>query len=350
MFYIFDGDDEFSRQEELAALKARLGPADMLSLNTTLLDGRAVGFEELRHACDTIPFLADARLVIVEGLLTHLRGRSRAEKDGEDAEGTRKDKPGAKGGGRAAFRKRLLEYLPLLPTSTHLVFLEPAPLPPKDPFIRLSKAQPDIGLRKSFALPNIRRRDGQAELAKWIQARTKQKGATIAPAAVHALINLVGNQLRQLDSELEKLALYCEGRAITLDAVKRLVPLARETVVWDLVNALGQRNLETAMETLRRLFDEGHAPLQIFALIIREYRILIQVKELIAQETRSDQIASRLGIQPWAAERAARNARTLSSEHLLRTYRTFLEVDTAIKTGLQQPEAALEFLVAELCR
>lgn len=350
MFYIFDGDDEFGRQEELAALKAGLGPADMLSLNTSLFDGRTVTFEELQHTCDTIPFLADARLVIVEGLLGHLQGRSQTARTGAAPKRPQGEASPPADSGRAAFRKHLLDYVSQLPESTHLVFLESAPLPSSNPFVRLVKAQPDVGLRKSFVLPNIRRRDGQARLAEWIRNRTKQKGATIEPAAVNALVELVGSQLRQLDSELEKLALYSESGHITSEAVRRLVPLARETVVWDLVNALSSRDMETAMETLRRLFDEGQPPLHIFALIIREYRILIQVKELLAQGQRMDQIASRLGVQTWVAERAARNARTLSSERLKRTYHTFLEVDTAIKTGLQQPEAALEFLVAELCR
>ncbi len=350
MFYIFDGDDEFSRQEEVASLQARLGPADMLSLNTSRFDGRTVKFEELRHACDTIPFLAESRLVIVEGLLTHLHGRSRTQKGQEGTEATDADEPRSADSGRAAFRKHLLEYLSLLPKSTQLVFVEPARLPPKDAFVRLSEAHPELGLRKPFPLPNIRRRDGRAQLAAWIRSRTTQKGASIEPAAVNALIELVGDQLRQLDSELEKLALYCEDGVITLDAVNRLVSLARETVVWDLVNALNQRDMETAMETLRRLFDEGQAPLQIFGMIVREYRILIQVKAMMEQGAGQGQIASRLGLQPWAVERAGRSARSASPENLRETYRTFLEVDTAIKTGLQQPEAALEFLVASLCR
>lgn len=349
MFYIFDGDDEFSRQEEVAALRSRLGPADMLSLNTSRFDGKTVSFEELRHACDTIPFLAESRLVIAEGLLTHLQGRSRTDKGQEGAEGVT-DEPRSGDSGRAAFRKHLLEYLPALPESTHLVFVEPAKLPPKDPFVRLTEAHPELGKRKFFTLPNIRRSDGRAHLATWIRQRAKQKGASIEPAAVNALTELVGNNLRQLDSELEKLALYCEEGSITLEAVTVLVSLARETVVWDLVNALNQRDLEAAMETLRRLFEEGQAPLQIFALIVREYRILIQVKTLLAQGATHVQIASRLGLQPWAVERAERSARSASPEHLRQTYHTFLEVDTAIKTGLQQPEAALEFLVASLCR
>ena len=68
-FYVFHGTDELSRAETLADFRSRLGSADMADLNTTFLDGRKTSLAEMRHACDAIPFLAEKRLVIVEGLL-----------------------------------------------------------------------------------------------------------------------------------------------------------------------------------------------------------------------------------------------------------------------------------------
>ena len=68
-FYVFHGTDELTRAETLANFRSRLGPADTADLNTTFLDGRRATLAELRHACDAIPFLAEKRLVIVEGLL-----------------------------------------------------------------------------------------------------------------------------------------------------------------------------------------------------------------------------------------------------------------------------------------
>jgi DNA polymerase-3 subunit delta len=349
MFYIFDGDDEFSRQEELAALKAGLGPADMLSLNTTILDGARVGFDELRHTCDTVPFFTDARLVIVEGLLTRFHAPPRKGKVTEGEEDGTGD-PAPMSEAQKAFRDRLLEYLPSLPAATRLVFLEPALLPAKDAFVRLVQAEPKTGARKTFVLPNLRRREGQEELANWIRARAKRKGAKIDERAVGALAQLIGNDHRLMDSELEKLAVYCQGSAITEDDVKALVSLAREAVVWDLVNAIGQKNLKAAMGTLRRLLDEGEPPLRVFGLIVREYRLLTQAKTLAAGGEPAERVASRLGIQPWMAERLLGTARGASLEQLKATYRLLLDVDVSIKTGLQEAEAALEFLVAGLCR
>jgi len=103
MYYLFHGKDTFSQHEFLAGLLAKEGDADMVSLNTTRLSGK-VTFNELQGACDAVPFLARVRVVIVEGLF---------------AAGVDK-----------AFLDRLAAYLPTLPATTRLFFLEADALPP----------------------------------------------------------------------------------------------------------------------------------------------------------------------------------------------------------------------------
>ena len=69
LFYILHGNDEFSRSEQVVAFKDKVGDATVRDFNVTVLDGRKVTLAEVRHAADAVPFLADKRLVIVEGLL-----------------------------------------------------------------------------------------------------------------------------------------------------------------------------------------------------------------------------------------------------------------------------------------
>ena len=65
-FFIFHGEDEFTQAETLAQLKATLGDPGMVALNSSLFDGRTVSLAELARACNTVPFLADKRLVMTE--------------------------------------------------------------------------------------------------------------------------------------------------------------------------------------------------------------------------------------------------------------------------------------------
>ena len=105
MFYVFHGDDDFSRGEELARLASRMGDPQMADLNTTRLEGQTVAWDELLYHCSTIPFMAERRLVIVTGLLTRLTQRNKSAED-------------------TSFLEHLVEYLPDLPPTTRLVFVE----------------------------------------------------------------------------------------------------------------------------------------------------------------------------------------------------------------------------------
>ena len=76
MFYLLHGEDEYTRSLELTKMKTRLGDPGSVSLNTTLLDGRDLTLGELTFACDTMPFLADKRLVIVNNLANRFDRRT----------------------------------------------------------------------------------------------------------------------------------------------------------------------------------------------------------------------------------------------------------------------------------
>jgi len=143
VFYIFHGESEFDRDEAVAKLRRELAsdhpgslgrddPA-MVELNTTVFDGSRLTFGELRHACDAIPFMAACRLVIVDGLLTRLASGRKGEEQGAVAE----QDPAWK----RTFREQLVSYLPNLPPTTQLLFVEPGNLAVSDPVLKVAQAQ-----------------------------------------------------------------------------------------------------------------------------------------------------------------------------------------------------------------
>ena len=69
MLYLLLGEDDFSIHEALEEIKKSIGDQTVLAANTTVLDGQQVTLEQLSSACETVPFLAERRLIIVEGLL-----------------------------------------------------------------------------------------------------------------------------------------------------------------------------------------------------------------------------------------------------------------------------------------
>lgn len=321
MFYIFHGPDELTRSEAVARLRAQMGDPAMADLNTAILDGESLSLGELRQICDSLPFLSDRRLVIVHNYLTRLAGSQR--------EGGPLDE--------------LVGYLPAMPDSARLVFVEEDTLPRGHPVLKLAAAH-EQGHVQAFDGP------GRGELTGWIVKRVEAKGASIERAAADALGLAVGDDLRLLDSEIEKLAVYVgDERRITSEDVDVLVPYAGTANVFAMVDAIGRRDGRTALRLLHKLLDENAAPLYLLSMIVRQFRILIQVKELSAQGLAASTIAKRAGLHPFVAEKAGRQAMNFNMGQLEVIYARLLETDLAIKTGQVEDVLALDMLVAALC-
>lgn len=325
-FYVFHGTDEFTRAETLADFKRRLGPPDTVDLNTTWLDGGKVTLAELRHACDAIPFMADRRLVIVEGLLARLASR----REGEQSVSQRD------------YLEALCGYLVQLPETTRLVFVEDRVLPADHPILRLAQRE-EQGYVKQFDPPKAQL------LPRWVEERTRKHGGEIEPAAAQYLAALVGAELRLLDQEIAKLVIYVNGeRPIAKGDVEVLVPYARQAIIFDLVDALGRRDGQTAARVLHGLLEAGEHPLGLLTMIVRQFRLLIQAKELGADGASSQDIARALGLHPFPARKLCDQAPHFTAPQLETVYRHLLEVDVGIKRGEIEAEVALDLLVAGL--
>ncbi|MCP4538037.1 MAG: DNA polymerase III subunit delta [Chloroflexi bacterium] len=325
-FYVFHGPDEFTRAETLADFKRRLGPPDTVDLNTTHLDGKRLTLAELRHVCDAIPFLAKKRLIIVNGLLTRLASRK-----GKEIATAQKE-----------FLAALADYVPRLPETTRLVFVENKSLPAKHPILQLTQ-QEERGFAKAFAPPK------DHALPGWVKARVRKHSGEIESQAAHQLATVVGADLRLLDQEIIKLVTYTNAeRPITPADVDALVPYAQTAIVFDMVDALGRRDGRTASQTLHSLLDAGEHPMGLLAMVARQFRLLIQVKELKTQGLTSQQAAKTLKLHPFPTGKLYNQANHFSAEQLETVYRHLLDTDVDIKTGKIEPEVALDLLVAGL--
>ncbi len=328
MFYVLHGEDEFSRSEVLAKMKARMGDPAMADLNTTVLDGTKVSLSELMHACDAVPFLADRRLVIVEGLLTRL------EAGGKEQPAWKKE-----------YLEALTAYLERLPETTRLVFLESKSLNPNHSVLKLALADKERGYVKEFRPPT------SGKLRRWITDRVERKGGEIEPSAAEALAAFVGSDLRLLDQELDKLVSYVNrARPITRADVHLLVSYAQQANVFEMVDALGRRDGEQALKLLHRLLEDGEHPLSLLGMIVRQFRIMIQVKDLIARGVPPAKVGAQLGLHRFVAEKGLRQSRNFSMKQLETIYGKLLETDLAIKTGRMDQVLALDMLVVGLSK
>jgi DNA polymerase-3 subunit delta len=333
MFYILHGDEEFARAEEVAKLKAQIVEDGMGDLNIAMFDGRSVTLAQLFNACDTVPFLTERRLVIVENLLQRLQSRggsSGAERDAAAGDETQK----------------VLDYLPKIPSTTRLVFVEDRRLPRSHPVLRWAIKSED-GYVREFSAP-----DGGG-LQAWIRNRAHLKGVEIQREAVAKLATFVGDDLRLLDRELEKLAAYAGyDAAIDDQAVEALVSAAQEADIFALVDALGMRRQRQALDHLQALIADGANALYLLAMIARQIRLLISAKDLAEHEGLSPaEIGKRLGISHrFIIDKIMRQSRQFEEAELEALMRALLDIDQGIKTGRVHEELALEMLIVHMCQ
>jgi DNA polymerase-3 subunit delta len=329
MFYLLHGPDEFASAEFVEALKEKMGDPALASLNTTLFDGRAVTLSDLRGACDALPFLSPIRLVIVEGWLTRLLGKGEADEGEAASSSSAKETLAALG-----------DYLPGLPGTTALVFVEKREIPARHPLLKAA-ANGDWGLVKFFDLPK-----GEA-LVKWILARAKKEGGAVTREAAQALASAETDP-RALESEIVKLLTYADfARAVDVADVEALTPAGGEAKIFDLVDAIGQRRGPPALRELHKLL-EREEPLYVLGMVVRHFRHMLLAAEMLEARLGEAEIVRALGLHPFPAGKICAQARNFSLPALERLYRRLLDYDADIKTGQMDPAAALDTLVASL--
>jgi DNA polymerase III subunit delta len=339
MFYVLHGEDPFGLSEALVSMRRKMGQDDLAmgDLNTTVLDGRKLEFGELRHVCDTMPFMSHRRLVVVHELLARLKPGGRKEGASQEGDG----EPAWK----REFLAQLSEYLPHLPETTYFVFAEKETLPASHPIVKVAKAEgKERAHVRNFKLPK------DWELPSWIQQRAAAKKANLSSEAIELLVVLIGPDLRLLDLEIEKLLLYAEDRQVTSEDVLALVSRARETNIFDLVDCVGRRETGRALRLLHQFLDEDEPALYLLAMLARQVRILIQVNELQSEFMGKMEIVNRLKLHPYVVEKAMAQARSFEMSQLEAAHQRLVQADWAIKTGQQDGALALDMLIVDLAR
>ena len=332
--YVIYGAESFLRRQALAMIREAVGgPAvaggepDIIELDAAGLDLAAL-FDDLRTPSLFAPF----RLFIVERL-ERLISREKGAKEDE------KKKKGTK---RKSAIERLLEYAEHPARNTCLVLVA-------ESLDRRRKAAQSVLKR----LPSVECRPLSAgAIPSWCMERARRIGKQMDAAAGRLLVDLAGTNLGQLDGQIESLATLCSDRPrITEKDVTDLVGGDHARRIWDLIDAITARSAATALKALDRLLREPRSNASgIVAVISREFRTLIQVKESTEGGYTVAEIAKQLNKQDWLIRRKLETVRRMTGEELQRSLALLLQADVDCKTlPSRQRRWTVEWLVLRLC-
>ena len=329
--YILRGDDREAIEGHIQNLFSKMGQADMAEMNTARLEGKGLTLNDLRTAALALPFLSERRLVIIEDAVKPFSGN-----------GKQKD------------RKAFLELLDSLPQSTALVLVAPdsqryrhrqmvwESLTEKHWLIDWAGKAGSRAYLVDCALPSER------DMPGWIQRKVADSGGSIRPEAASVLAEYVGSNTQRAAQEIIKLLTYVNlERSIEAVDVAKLTAQERRGDIFELVDAIGLRNGQKALDLMTLLLEDmDFGPL--FGMIVRQFRLLLQAREIVDDGGNETDIARALKQHSYVAQKLNAQVRHFDQEELEAIYQRLLEIDVDEKTGEMDGEVALDVLIARL--
>ncbi len=303
--YLLYGEEAFLKNSYKNRLRQAVVGDD--AMNFSSFEGKGLDVDEVIRLADTMPFFAERRLILIED---------------------------------SGFFKNtcepLLQYLPQMPDTTCLLFVESA----VDKRGRLFKKVKELGYAAEMA------RQGQAQLARWVAGLLAKEGISATGRTLELFLGMAGDDMENIRMELEKLICFAAGRSEITDADVRAICTQQVTgKVFEMVAAVVNRQTGKAMDLYEDLLALKEPPMRILFLIARQFNQILQVGELSAQGMDKGTIASRLKLQPFVVGKVLSQARRFTREQILSYVAMCADAEEAVKGGLLQDRLAVELLI-----
>lgn len=275
-------------------------------MNFSRFEGRGIDETELVNIAQTLPFFAERRLILVEN------------------SGWFKSQSG------------LADELDGLPDSTVLVFVEEE----VDKRNRLYKAVKDKGY--VCEMNGLEER----ELGMWTATLLKADEKKITDATMTYFLEKVGSDMENIRTEVEKLIGYTWGRdVITVEDIDAVCTEQISGKIFQMIDEVASRNPKKALALYHDLLVLREKPMSILFLMLRQFNILLQVKQLGGEGMPSSAIAKSVGVPPFAVGKYAAQARAFDVNRLHEAVRYGVETEEQVKTGQLQEQLAVELMI-----
>ena len=199
----------------------------------------------------------------------------------------------------------------------------------------LAKAVAKTGEVLAYDVPKRR-------LPEWVAEQFGRLGAKADADACRALVEIVGDDLDELASEVQKLATWAAGEPIALRDVERLAAGSGETAIFSLTDAWGRRDVGAVLAAAESIMDRSHRPrsgelMRIVGSLVNHVGRVRRCQRLADEGVRPREAAPRLKMHPFAAEKAFAQAANYSAEELADAVVRLAELDAAAKGGSRLP-------------
>lgn len=319
--YLFYGTESYLIEETCRWIQQRVTADDANEWSRTVMDLEETAIQDVVREVETASFFAEARVVVAKHawFLTGTNKKSKVDHRLEE----------------------LSRYIQTpMEENVLILTVEAEKLDNRKKLVKELKKTVRVA-----AFPPLEAKD----LERWVSKRIRQAGLHPQPQAVDTLIRHIGSDLRLLDAEIRKLSTYVgAGGTLTPAGVKELVPRTLEQDVFQLTDRVAQRRTGEALAIFYDLLANREEPIRILALVIRQFRLLLQVKVLARQGKGEREIASLLGVHPYPVKLALKQGRSFPEEILRTLLERSIAADREIKSGRIDKVLAVERLLLSL--
>ncbi len=245
---------------------------------------------------------------------------------------------------KGAGAERAAAYLQGIPDTTQLILVIHAAVAPGNPIYKTVAAMERDKRARILRYEPPRRSDR----AGWVRKLAEERGLTITPTAVRLLLERAAPDLRLLDQEIVKLAIYAlPSTRIDEDAVRALVSDTREDEIFALTDALGSSRPGEVAGVLQSLLDAGREPTWLLYTLVSHWRRLLQARAIRDRGGTVADLQARLSEHPFVLEKAFRQAADYSAAELDRGFHQLLKLEEQIKLGELDARLAVEGFILE---
>lgn len=311
--YLFYGAEEYLKITYTNLLKKKLLDPAAEAMNADIFEGNKQSVSDILDCVETLPFLSDKRMVIVKNSGLFQTGRK------NDSE-------------------KIAEYIKKIPETTCILFIEKE----ADKRGKLYKAVSKYGY--------VAEMNGltEKELLYWITRECKKNKIQIETKIAVYLLRTVGGDMLLLQEEIKKLGGFLpENAQVTILDIDTVCTKSLETKIFDLINAMINGKPKEAVTIYRNLLLLKESPLMVLAMIIRQFRLILQCKVLLEKGETEYQIAKIAGLRDFMVRDYCRQSKYFSVEQLKNALKYCLQTDINIKTGKLNDELAVEVLLLE---
>ena len=306
--YLLFGEEEYLKQQYKSRLKKALAPEEE-DMNYSYFEGKKTEPREVIGLAETMPFFADRRVIFLE--------------DTGFFKNQCQDLP---------------EYLAELPDYLCMVFVEKE----VDKRSRMYKAVKKYGRIVDFSVQDTE------TIMRWVLGILGREGKKITRREMELFLGKTGNDMGNIEKELEKLICYTMGReVITAEDIEAVCTVQISNHIFDMIRAVTEKKQKRALDLYYDLLALKEPPMRILFLLARQFNLIMQVKELNQAGYDQSRISKQTGLQPFVVRNYSAYARKYSTEALRSAVEECVRTEEKVKTGYMTDAMSVELLLVK---